>query len=676
MSRSLWQYLANCRGWQQKTGVPTVAKADAVAHEAEAADISVLDQGAADEGAVDEGAADEGAADGAGVPPQNASPENVSPENVSPRKALAGPGPERKGASDGGNVPGALRLGWQLAEVRGRCRVVVPPEDVEPSLASRQLPLTAAAERTPASATIEATLVLVSVAQRMNVDFEMGRLTNLTPVDDVMRQAKARLTPPGNAGAGPAHSEGTEPRGSDAPSGRPWTATELLRYLVCLVLFERPDGPFPVAPAAAGEPVPAVAGAAVPAAAGVGQAGAGETAKAAVRIAAALGVDLAVAMWATAEVAKTQPAGTVVPAGTGGLAPALADLGTDEPLRSSPPEPPAWKLLQTMLFRWDEAIQDMLAQGTFGDSSAYQLARGLAESYWALEISGDLPPAGSPPLAGSWQFLLGRQRAATFATLCDRLSGPIDPNTATAIKFCVGVWEDWVCAAFGKRPQPRPLRKAQDKARRKAEKEARKGAPAEAPAVVFSWVDMQASASVDLYNQVTVWRDLLLTQRDPKSYVGPDSLLSVLASPRLLLKSFRAELVTAFAGAGSLALAIPDFKGLWAKLVTALGAVGLTSSALGASAKKNAQAVDTQVKAALDQQAIDEAVLRPGPANRRRIGAAASAARRELLSTLRSWLTTREQPARPGSPFARTDNLGSPMARVLPGSRPQPKKTP
>ena len=95
--------------------------------------------------------------------------------------------------------------------------------------------------------------------------------------------------------------------------------------------------------------------------------------------------------------------------------------------------------------------------------------------------------------------------------------------------------------------------------------------------------------------------------------MGPDSLLSVLASPRLLLKSFRAELVTAFAGAGSLALAIPDFKGLWAKLVTALGAVGLTSSALGASAKKNAQAVDTQVKAALDQQAIDEAVLRPRP---------------------------------------------------------------
>ena len=430
-----------------------MAKADAVAHEAEAADISVLDQGAADEGA----------ADGAGVPPQNASPENVSPENVSPRKALAGP--ERKGASDGGNVPGALRLGWQLAEVRGRCRVVVPPEDVEPSLASRQLPLTAAAERTPASATIEATLILVSVAQRMNVDFEMGRLANLTPVDDVMRQAKARLTPPGNAGAGPAHSEGSEPPGSDAPSGRPWTATELLRYLVCLVLFERPDGPFPVAPAAAGEPVPAVAGAAVPAAAGaavpaaagVGQAAAGETAKAAVRIAAALGVDLAVAMWATAEVAKTQPAGTVVPAGTGWLAPALADLGTDEPLRSSPPEPPAWKLLQTMLFRWDEAIQDMLAQGTFGDSSAYQLARGLAESYWALGISGDLPPAGSPPPAGSWQFLLGRQRAATFATLCDRLSGPIDPNTATAIKFCVGAWEDWVCRGLRQTaPAPAP----------------------------------------------------------------------------------------------------------------------------------------------------------------------------------------------------------------------------
>jgi hypothetical protein len=631
----------------------------------------------------------------------------------SPAVAGSDKGAARAGSSgrnaSGGNVSGALRLGWQLAEVRGRCRVVVPPGDVEPSLASRQLPLTAAEERTAGSSTIEATMVLVSVARRMNVDFGLDRLVHRTPVDQMMVQAIARLgawdgsggpdddhpsdapgeagtssngdkavhqddptdsgpdpgsdngdqaddpqsiiatsagpttvtvtttirtgTPLRSAGAGdgarPGHwptSPGADGRipgkaPADQVGAAAWETTDLLRYLVCLVLFQRLAAEVPAA--SQGD----VADSAVE-----------DGTKAKVRIAEALDVDLAVALWAAGAASGDPVNAIAAPEVAVNLVAALTDLDNDEPAPSSPPGPPAWKLLQTMMFRWDEAIQDRLAQGTFGVSSAYQLGRGLAESYWALDISAEVPPAER---AGSWLFLFGERRATTFATLCDRLAGPIDGRTTEAIKFGVQAWHDWVSDSFG------PNRKA-----------GRKTLPT---------VGQQASASVDLYNQVVVWRDLLLTGRDPTSYVDPDSLLIALASPRLLLKSFRTELVTATAGAAALVLAIPAFNGWGAKLVTALGAVGITSSALGATAKKNAQEVGTQLKAAVDQQAINQAVLRPRPPDRSQVAALTLAVGRGLRGAWNTWFEKRDPPP-PDSPFKRPDNLNRPMARVLPGS--------
>ena len=116
-------------------------------------------------------------------------------------------------------------------------------------------------------------------------------------------------------------------------------------------------------------------------------------------------------------------------------------------------------------------------------------------------------------------------------------------------------------------------------------------------------------------------------------------------------------------------VAIPDFNGWGAKLVTALGAVGITSSSLGATAKKNAQAVGTQLKAAVDQQAINQAVLRPGPPHRRQIEALLTAVGRELRGCFNTWFKKDEAPP-PDSPFEREDNIKNPMALVLPGSPP------
>lgn len=77
-----------------------------------------------------------------------------------------------------GEVQPALRLGWQLAEVRGRCRrTAAPSRQIDDlGVGSLPLPLTSASERSVQSSTIEATVVLVSVAIQTGVDLPLDRI--------------------------------------------------------------------------------------------------------------------------------------------------------------------------------------------------------------------------------------------------------------------------------------------------------------------------------------------------------------------------------------------------------------------------------------------------------------------------------------------------------------------
>jgi hypothetical protein len=93
--------------------------------------------------------------------------------------------------------------------------------------------------------------------------------------------------------------------------------------------------------------------------------------------------------------------------------------------------------LEGFLWAWDEAIQDELAAQEYGTSSSYQLGRGLAEIYWALDPSAKFGPE-------SWEKLLGDKRATALRLLLDRLSLTVLPSVSTsAIEFALGKWEQF-----------------------------------------------------------------------------------------------------------------------------------------------------------------------------------------------------------------------------------------
>ena len=70
-------------------------------------------------------------------------------------------------------------------------------------------------------------------------------------------------------------------------------------------------------------------------------------------------------------------------------------------------------------------------------AAAYQLGRGLAEVYWALD------PAATcdPPAPDCWVFLLGASRCKELARLAGRLSGYFNPYCCPALAGTLRLWQ-------------------------------------------------------------------------------------------------------------------------------------------------------------------------------------------------------------------------------------------
>ena len=84
-------------------------------------------------------------------------------------------------------------------------------------------------------------------------------------------------------------------------------------------------------------------------------------------------------------------------------------------------------------FKWDAQNQDELVLGAT-QVAAYQLGRGLAETYWALH------PERPPHEMGSWKSVLGERRRDTLLRLAGRLSAYIGPLVLAAIDESVRTW--------------------------------------------------------------------------------------------------------------------------------------------------------------------------------------------------------------------------------------------
>ena len=282
---------------------------------------------------------------------------------------------------DAGRVLTAIRLGWSIAEVRGRNRPDAPPGARArlPGPPGHALPLHV--EQTSPELRIEAQAVLAAMARELGVDSGGANQASYSQAIDAQARALAKAREGAPALGAVAAADGAAPAGAAVPAGA----------------------------ARAGAAVPDGAAAPVAVAANVPRAG-------------------------NAPVTANVPVASDVP-----VAARVAVAG-DVPGAGDPPaadDPAAqWDALQELIFRFDAHIQDALALGPDTVASGYQLGRALAEPYWALD-----PALDTSNNAAAWQFLLGDIRCSEIGRLAGRLGAYLHPYTPAAIAGSVQIWK-------------------------------------------------------------------------------------------------------------------------------------------------------------------------------------------------------------------------------------------
>jgi len=216
----------------------------------------------------------------------------------------------------------------------------------------------------------------------------------------------------------------------------------------------------------------------------------------------------------------------------------------------------AWDALAASLYDLDAHAQDTLAAESDMLSAAYQLGRGLAEVYWALD-----PAAGCDPLTPEcWEFLLGEHRCAELTRLAGQLSAYFNPYCCPAIAGTIRLWQSVACDQQWRR-----------------------------------------DAQSYLFQQLRRWNELLILGQDPSTLIKPYALVKNWHTTVRVLRALWVQLVTTVI---SLALVIavitliaegsstPFVK----SLLGVLGAVGLTTAAFQTRLKNTAQSLLTRLR--------------------------------------------------------------------------------
>ena len=248
---------------------------------------------------------------------------------------------------------------------------------------------------------------------------------------------------------------------------------------------------------------------------------------------------------------------------------ALADAVPDDPANRS--RGATWNAFSEGLYRWDAMIQDELATLSFGESSAYQLGRGLAETSWALD------PKAAAQSTTSWEYLLGTKRCIALTRLLERLDPALSDPCVEATKGSLAAWE----------------RVAKD----------------------ANWRSVKDSA-VFLRQQSTIWRDLLIVGTAPSRLDKP-SLLQRMATVVPVIKAmfwhiFFAVVFAVCVAVGAWLLTRYGTNGPGGQIVSALGLLGITATGLSAKAKASANSlVDRLTNAVSADLAVSAATFVP-----------------------------------------------------------------
>ncbi|TVZ05525.1 hypothetical protein EAS64_13415 [Trebonia kvetii] len=269
-------------------------------------------------------------------------------------------------------------------------------------------------------------------------------------------------------------------------------------------------------------------------------------------------------------------------------------------LAAAEPETPAavaaWDALSAAIYQLDAHAQDTLAAQSDMRAAAYQLGRGLAEAYWALD-----PDAACAPLMPQcWAFLLGEQRCQELARLAGRLSGYFNPYCAPAVAGTLRLWQSVA-----------------------SDQEWRKG------------------AQDHLYRQLRRWYELLILGQDPSTLIPPYALLKDWRAAFHAARALWIQIVTAAISIGLvIALITLILSGSANAVLKAIfgvvGVVGLSAASIQAGLKTTAQGLLSRLRqdayTDLVASAVAEAPGKPGARSPHR--AVVAEVRKRTLTTV------------------------------------------
>jgi hypothetical protein len=215
-----------------------------------------------------------------------------------------------------------------------------------------------------------------------------------------------------------------------------------------------------------------------------------------------------------------------------------------------------WADLAELIWQFDAHVQDRLAALSESQAIGYQLGRGLADTYWALN-------PGQEHGSASWSFLLGDRRCDELQRLTGRVAAYMGEYTAAAIAGSLEVWRTVVATP--------------------------------------GWMGDPAHTSQALYSQIRRWYELIVLGQDPTTLIGP---AAVMRNYRTLARAFQLfwpELVATVFGLAALItllfLVNVDGATAWEKTLSGvLAAVGLSLAGLTGTLKNSAQAVTKRLR--------------------------------------------------------------------------------
>ncbi len=448
---------------------------------------------------------------------------------------------------DAAHVLRAVRLGWGVAEARGRNRPDAPPAEATGLPASKDHPLPLRIERTPTELRIEAQVLVAGLAKELHVDSAPDGGSFGAALDEKARLLYHARAPKAASALGDAANLLRQPvAGQPDPAAAQRAALARLTAAVT-VQKEVVEGRRQAVAAAQR----ALAAAKQREATGARHPANAAAASRAITVAAA-------------ELQVEQTASTEEAAGLQALEDAVRALEAEDPevavrdassvidreqKRIGEAAQGPWDDLADWIWQFDAHIQDTLAIASENQATGYQFGRGLAETYWALD------PDQQTADATSWGFLLGSDRCTELSRLAGRLGGYMNEYTAPGIAGSIDVWK--------------------------------------AVAADKTW--RQGAADPALYNQIRRWYELVILGQDPTTLIKPTDILLDYGTIRRTLRWFLPELLILLLGLAALGgliffLSVGGSTSLKTALAS-LATVGITSAGVAGKLKNSEQAM-------------------------------------------------------------------------------------